>query len=346
MPIIERKTLDRVSSKDYLYYDAGNLLKAGQKAGANAANLAKFSVSFVTVINPTKEESEKLFSRKMDQFIGNYIEKKHIEREGELISRLRETLMSLYVPYLETDQSFSIPGKKNYLAKGDLLQRKIESLNSEQVAAGSSRLINKYKLKFAVEIMTQFQANYNSLKYREIGQKDQKGHIGRLHVNSIRMSSWYDETRFRTMGDSLVNQSIDIALLYLHTFMNINKKRIADERPFSEARYDSMQKKAVDGIYQYKPEFILEATIGVLLHNLGLAHQSVHKIISGKPILIKENPSDKQKIKFIQQSVNVVRHLLDREDISSISKMICTMQKDFPDGTGYPIPINNLFYQK
>jgi len=342
MPLIERKTLDRVKSDDILLFDAGNLIKSGQKAGGNAGQLAKFSVSFITVVTPTKEEKSRLFGRKIDQFLSNYIEKKYLAGSGELRFRLKETLLSLYIPYTEKDQSFFIPGKRNYLVENDLLQNKIESLNREQVAAGSSRLINKYKLKFAMDIITQFQSAYISLKLKAPGQKELPGHIQRMHMNSNRLNSWYDEARFRTMGDSLVNQSIDMALMYMHTFTNINKKRIEDEQPLSEARFDSSQRKAVNGLYQYKPEFILEATIGVLLHNLGLAHQSVHKIISSKP-LHTGDPAEKEKIKTIQQSVNVVRHLLDREDISSISKMICTMQKEFPDGTGFPSPNENKY---
>ncbi|MDA3810455.1 MAG: hypothetical protein PF518_09025 [Spirochaetaceae bacterium] len=343
MPIIERKTLDRIKEDDILLYDAGNLIKAGQKAGNNASQLAKFSVSFITVISPTKEEKSRLFGRKIDQFLSNYIENKNHSRSGELRFRLRETLLSIDDPFIEQDQSYSIPGKRNYLSENDLLQKKIESLNFEQVAAGSSRLINTYKLKFSVDIITQFQSSSFSLKLKEQGKKEIPGHINRMSMNSNRLNSWYDESRFRTMGDSLVNQSIDIALMYLHTFTNINKKRIADEQPLSQARYDSSQRKAVDGLYQYKPEFILEATIGALLHNLGYAHQTVHKIISSKPLLNSDNSAHKDKIKKVQQSVNVVRHLLDREDISSISKMICTMQKDYPDGTGYPIPNENKY---
>jgi len=343
MPLIERKTLDRVGSEDIFYLDAGNLIKAGQKAGNNGSNFAKFNISFVTVITPTREEAAKFFDSKISKFIQSYITKYQNDNYGELRFRLRETLLSLYVPFDEKDQSFSIPGKKNYLAENDLLARKIESLNFEQVTAGSSRLINKYKLKFSVDILTQIQSSYGSLKPLGHGQKEQKGYIKRLHVNSIRLNSWYDDGRFRTMGDSLVNQSIDTAFLYLHTFMNINKKRIADELPFSESRYDPSLRKAADGIYQYKPEFILEATIGVLLHNLGNAHQSVHKIISSKPFLTADNPDSMEKIKTIQKSIYVMKHLLDRDDISSISKMVCTMQKDYPDGSGFPSPNENKY---
>lgn len=341
MPVIERKTLDRVHSGDVLFYDAGNLLKAGQKVGENVGNLAKFNVSYITVISPTREEKAKFFDRKIDEYLKGYIEQKHRERNGELLMRLKETLMSLYVPFVETDQSFSVPGKKNFLSADDLLQRKIESLNREQVAAGSSRLLNKYKLKFAVDIMTELQGQYGALRHREPGMRDQKGVMARMHINSIRLNSWYDQSRFRTMGDSLVLQAIDRALLLLHTFTNINKKRIADERPFSEARYDVTQKKASDGIYQYKSDFILEAAVGALLSNIGLAHQSIHRIISGKPLLDIAAKGDKDSIKKIQQSINVARHLLDREDISSVSKMICTMQKEYPDGTGFPSPNEN-----
>ena len=39
MPLIERKTLDRVKSEDIFFLDAGNLIKAGQKAGNILADL-------------------------------------------------------------------------------------------------------------------------------------------------------------------------------------------------------------------------------------------------------------------------------------------------------------------
>ncbi len=343
MPIIERKTLDRVNSEDILYLDAGNLIKAGHKVGSNTPTLASYNVSFITVIAPTKEERSHFLDDKVNLFIQEYIAKRKREQNDNLRFRLRDTLLSLHVPFREEDQSFSVPGKRNYLKDNDLLAKKLESLNYNQVEAGSSRLINKYKLKFAVDILSQYQSFYNSLKPMESDQKEAKGCMNRLHVNSIRLNSWYDDTRLRTMGDSLVNQSIDIALLYMHAFININKKRIIEGRPLSEARWDPKQRKTEKGIYQYKPEVILEASIGVLMHNIGNAHHSIHQIISDKPLLSSDSPQDQQKIKLIQKSINVLKHLMDRDDISSISKMICIMQKDFPDGTGYPSPNENRY---
>ncbi len=162
-------------------------------------------------------------------------------------------------------------------------------------------------------------------------------------MNSIRLNSMYDDSKLASLGDSLVNQSIDIALLFLHTFININKKRIIEGRPLSESRWDPSQKKSNQGIYQYKPELIFEAVIGALLHNVGEAHSLVHQIISGKPYFSDQSKNDQMKIKQIQKSTNVLKHLLDRDDISSITRMIAVMQKDYPDGTGYPSPNENRY---
>lgn len=343
MPIIERKTLDRVNSEDVLYLDAGTLIKAGQKVGDNISALAKYNVSFVTVVHLTKEERLKVLEDQSESLIQDYIEKKHREHRGSLRARLRETLLDLHIPYSESDQSFNIPGKRAFLSEDDLLARKIESMNTLHVAAGSSRIINKYKLKFAVDVIAQIQSEYESLSPIQHGRREARGSVNRLHVNSVRLSSWYDDSRYRAMGDALVNQSIDAAFLYLHTFINLNKKRIAEGRPLSESRYDPSLGKSESGIYQYRPGLILDATIGVLLHNLGLAHQSVHQIISGKPLLSSEKTADQKKIKTVQGSIYALKHLLDRDDISSISKMMGVMQKDYADGTGFPSPNENRF---
>ena len=282
MPIIERKTLDRVQSRDFMYHDAGNMIKAGQKAENNAGALGKFNVSVITVVNPTKEEKAQTLDSKIPQLIQHFIENKASENNEDLKVRLRETLSSMYVPFSEKDQAFNVPGKKKYLSENELLTRKLESINFEQVEAGSSRLISKYKLKFAVDIIKEIQAGYHKLKPLEPGQKEQRGTMRRFHANSIRLSSWYEDNRFRTMGDSLINQAIDTALLYLHVFTNMNKKRILEDRPMSDSRFDPSKRKSSEGIYQYNEDFITEATIGILLHNIGYSHQKVHQIISGK----------------------------------------------------------------
>ena len=343
MPIIERKILDRLDYNDFFYLDAGNFIKAGQKVENNAIALRKFNVSLVTVINPTEEEQKQNRDSKIPDFIQHFIENKASENNEKYKTRLKEILTGIYVPFIEKDQAFNIPGKKNYLSDNELLTRKLETINIEQVAAGSSRLINKYKLKFAVDIIKQIQVSYHRLKPLEVGQKENHNVMKRIHVNSIRLNSYYEDNHFRIMGDSLINQAIDISLLYLHTFTNINKKRILEERPISNSRFDPSKRKSLEGIYQYTEDFITEATIGILLHNIGYAHQKVHQIISGKPILNLGKIIDDKKIKYIQSSLNVGKHLLDREDISSISRLICTMQKDYPDGTGFPSPNENRY---
>ncbi len=343
MPIIERKTLDRVNTEDVLYLDAGNLMKAGQKVGEKISSLAKYNVSHITVIAPTREERAALNDDKLKEHISNYIEIGKRKSHDDLRFNLKNTLLNFHELYSEKDRIFSIPGKRSYLETGDLLSAKIESLNYNHVQAGSFRLIDKYKLKYIGEIITKYQSFYDKLKPIEKGEKESKGAVNRIHMNSIRLNSMYDDSKLASLGDSLVNQSIDIALLFLHTFININKKRIIEGRPLSESRWDPSQKKSNQGIYQYKPELIFEAVIGALLHNVGEAHSLVHQIISGKPYFSDQSKNDQMKIKQIQKSTNVLKHLLDRDDISSITRMIAVMQKDYPDGTGYPSPNENRY---
>ncbi len=343
MPIIERKALDNLTPDDILYLDAGNLIKAGQKVGNNVQVLANYNLTHITTVSLTREEIARHTGDDADKFLQDFIEKSRSHNYSDLKLSLKNNLMDLHVPFSEKDQSFSIPGKRNFLNDNDLLRKKLEPLNLNHVQAGSSRIIDKYKLKFTGDLLAKYQSFYDGLKPAEKGSQKTKDTIGRLHVNSIRLNSWYDETRLRTVGDSLVNQSIDIAMLFMHTFININKKRIIEGRPLSESRWDPTQKKTDRGVYQYKPELILEAAIGALLHNVGNAHHTVHKTVSGKPQLSADVKSDQHKIKNIQNAVNVLKHLFDRDDISSISKMICLLQKDYPDGTGFPAPNENKY---
>ena len=152
-------------------------------------------------------------------FLQDFIEKSRGHNYSDLKLSLKNNLMDLHVPFSEKDQSFSIPGKRNFLNDNDLLRKKLEPLNLNHVQAGSSRIIDKYKLKFTGDLLAKYQSFYDGLKPAEKGSQKTKDTIGRLHVNSIRLNSWYDETRLRTVGDSLVNQSIDIAMLFMHTFI-------------------------------------------------------------------------------------------------------------------------------
>ena len=271
------------------------------------------------------------------------LSKKKRKYYDDIRFNLKNTLQDFHEIFSETDRAFSIPGKRNYLEENELFSRKLDSLNYESLQAGSSRLIDKHKLKYINDLLTRLQSFYDKLKPLESGSKEAKGTINRIHMNSIRLNSVYDNSKMTTIGDSLIYQSIDTAQLFIHTFNNINKKRIIEGRPFSESRWDPTQRKTKQGIFQYKPELILEAATGILLHNIGNAHRTIHQIISGKPILSSQSKNDLRKIKLIQKSVFLLKHMLDRDDISSISRMICMLQKDYPDGTGYPLPNENKY---
>ena len=162
MPIIERKTLDRVKDNDILLLDAGNLIKAGTSPGSKIGSLAQYNTSFITTISPTREERQKFSSEEeINSLIQGYIERKNREENSTLRFRLKEALMSLYVPYGEKDQLFSVPGKGNFLNEDDLLSPKMDPLNRKQIEAGSSRILQKYKFEYVLDLISQIQQSYN-----------------------------------------------------------------------------------------------------------------------------------------------------------------------------------------
>jgi hypothetical protein len=142
------------------------------------------------------------------------------------------------------------------------------------------------------------------------------------------------------VGNALPWQMVDCALYFLVTMININKKRSVRGYPLSEARFDPATKTSDTTVYQYRQEYIVEAAMGVLLHGIGFSHASVHRLLSTKPLLDGDDNVTRKKIRTLQRNINVARNLLrNRSDLSSISRMMVAMQKEYPDGTGFP-PLN------
>ena len=124
---------------------------------------------------------------------------------------------------------------------------------------------------------------------------------------------------------------------------NLNKKRTVNNCPLAEARFDPDKSVGIDTEVRYPPGRILDTSIGILLSNIGFSHKRIHPLVSTRPILDKSNANDKQKIRVIQRSQYAASHILDRQDISSISRMMCSMRYRCPDGTGFP-PLNENKY--
>jgi hypothetical protein len=163
----------------------------------------------------------------------------------------------------------------------------------------------------------------------------------RLCLNSIRLQSTYNNARLQTVGDALPWHAVDTALYFLYVMLCINKKRIIEGRPVSLARFDPDKKSDITQVFQYPREFLIDAVMGILLHNIGFYHDKIHQVVSSKPILSFEDSNTRDKVYMLQKSYFVTRNLLkNRDDISSISKMMCAHQYEYSDGTGYP-PINN-----
>ncbi len=345
MPLIERKSIERLTPNEILYTNAGSLLKAGQPVSDHViGELAKRRVPYVETGRPTKEEiaaaggDRDTASEEMCRLI---LQNQRREFTA-LRERLIENLKTIYLPYSEEDRSFQSRNRKKQISRGDLLEKKLNPLVREDTEAGSSAVVDSNVLRFTREFINTF---YGFLADREPltpETRKKRKVIQRLHLSSVRLHTHYDGERINSVGDALAAQATDTMLLFLHAMVNLNKKRDIEGKPLSESKYRPELNKGSGDVYRYDEDFIKEAALGVALMNIGLAHKEVHKLIP-TPFLDTDNRADLKKIRTLQHSVYAAHHLLDREDISSIARMMVSMQFDYPDATGYPPPFKNRF---
>lgn len=344
MPIIECKNMERLHSEDILLEDAGPLIKAGQKVGKKVGELTKHKAGVYKVISLSKEEKDRLvIDNTIEEQIAAFIKKRTSARLYVLKERLKEIILELHSPFNENLPLFNIPGKKGHLQLDGMLENELDSLYRLQVSAGSNRIINKYKLKFAIEVLKEIYEIIDHFKPRELGEREAKGLMPRVNLFSIRLNSKYDGGRFSMLGNSTIHQAVDTAILFLYTMTNINKQRILQGAPLSEDRFDPDKHTDSKTKYQYRKGLIVDAAVGIMLHNIGFSHSSIHEIVSAKSVVTEWGNDSKEKIRKIQRNINVSKHILDAIEISSISKMMVSLQRDYPDGTGFPYLNSNKF---
>ncbi|MBA7694032.1 hypothetical protein ES703_102633 [subsurface metagenome] len=235
-------------------------------------------------------------------------------------------------------------GKKKQLIPDKLLEGNLPSLYQADTDAGSESLISPADLRFLMEVINTITRKLESLTYLGPDTRKQKHRIRRLNLNSVRLHSLFSGSRLSTVGDATAWHVVDTAIYFLFTLINMNKKRILKGCPLSTARFDP--DKPVDDAteFQYYPGTICDTILGILMHKTGDFHESIHGVLSEKPVLDPDNPASANKIRLLQRSGNVTRNLLkNRRDISSIARMICFMQHEHADGTGFP-PLNENKY--
>ncbi len=345
MPLIERKSIERLNPNEILYSNAGSLLKAGNPVTDNViGELAKRRVTYVETCRPTKEEiaaaggDKEAALEKMCQHIKDSQQDEYIA----LRERLTENLKTIYLPYSEEDRTFHNRRRKKQISRGDILSNNLNPLVRDDAETGSTAVIDANVLRFTREFIKTF---YSFLANRDAltpETRTKKRVINRLHLSSVRLHTHYDGDRINSVGDALAAQAADTMLFFLHAMVNLNKKRILAGKPLSESKYRPELKKGGDDVYHYDEDFIKEAALGVALMNVGLAHKVVHRLLPSSQ-LDSNNRSDLKRIRTLQHSVYAAHHLLDREDISSIARMMASLQFDYPDATGYPPPFKNRF---
>ena len=158
----------------------------------------------------------------------------------------------------------------------------------------------------------------------------------------VRIPSKYDGDRMSLSGDAVVWHAVNTALYFLVTMININKKRTLEGRPSSEKRFDPDMKTDTNTVFRYSEEWIQEGVLGVCLHAIGLSYKAVHALLPSTD-LSPERANDRRKIQLLKRCLYTAKHLTDRQDISSIARMLISLQYNYPDGTGYPPPFENKF---
>src|SRR6056297_318516 len=109
MPIVERKSIERLTPNEILFTSAGSLLKAGQPVSDHViGELAKRRVPYVETARPTKEEIAATgddADTATEQLRKTILDNQRSEF-STLRERLIENLKTLYLPYSEEDRSF------------------------------------------------------------------------------------------------------------------------------------------------------------------------------------------------------------------------------------------------
>lgn len=348
MSSIDYKSLDRLHKDDRLLVDAGVFVKAGRKIDEKAIKLlAEYKITFVPTVSLTYEETEKFNLLPADSSVEDHFIREIQKRElpfKTVRNLLLEKLKAIYIPFHENNPVFQAKGKKKQIIADKLLESEPPSLYQPDIDAGSEVLLSSGNIRYLTESIKALYKYLESRTYLGPDTRKQKNRVHRVTLHSIRLHSSFSGNRLSIVGDALPWQALDTAIYFLFAMTNLNKKRILKGCQLSVARFDPDKTVNADGEFQYYPGMICDAAMGILLHNIGYCHETIHPLLSVRPNLDLTDQASLRKIRSLQQSAYVTRNLFrNRRDLSSISKMICFIQHEYADGSGFP-PLNTNKY--
>ncbi|MCK5672316.1 MAG: hypothetical protein KAH95_03015, partial [Spirochaetales bacterium] len=302
-------------------------------------------VVYVPTIAPTYEEKENIQNKGLDE---SSIITKELENRINSISKLRikiiDKLKSIYIPFSETDSVFQVRGKRKQMAKAILLESDPGVLYQPEIDAGSHLLISPNHIKYLKDCLFSYHSIIEKMVVRDTDTRGQKNIIPRQIFQTARLHSYYGGEKVSSIGDAVPWQVLDIASMFLVVMNNINKKRILQGLPLSEQRFDASSSVDKETLFQYRGELIVDAALGILLSGIGLYQEKTHRVLSQRPVLGSPGFTGKEQVILLQKSINVSKNLFrDRSDISAISRIMITMQKEYPDGTGFPYLNENRY---
>ncbi|MFW5800675.1 MAG: hypothetical protein ACOCVC_01470 [Spirochaeta sp.] len=342
IPIVQRKNVGSLREGDRLLMDAGVSVRAGQPADEKTvAFLLRHRCTTVPVIQGAADDPARL-QEQVSALQGPF----HTIR-----MRLTEKLKNTYTPYHETDSSFCVKGKKKQITDGILFERDPGPLYQPDIDAGSESILPLSDITYLQHEISSLYDILEKMTYRSPEQKPERRTIPRIHLESIRIGTQFSGDRVAFVGDALPWHCVDTAIWFLVTIINMNKERLERGIPYSDSRFDPNSNTVISDEVRYRPEIIQSATLGILLHGIGLAHRDVHQLLcsmwtramdTGRYPRIESLPQS--DVRLLQKQYFSTRNLFrNRDDIPPIARMMINLQYDYPDLTGYPAPFENRF---
>lgn len=349
MPVIIRKTVDQLVPGDIPYVDIGNLVKTGvQKETGNIITIDEKGVSvlkekspvYIPVIAaspadkslPVKELGKKL------QAMAAREESKKSDHFFITRNRLKENIKSIYIPYKEDEF------REKTIPEGKLLEPRSENAYHDEFHRFSVRQFDTTLVSYTKEFVRSLYNILSKLRPRTRENLKYKNIIPQLHLEAVQLPSKYENGKLSRFGDETIWQAVDMAVHFLLTLVNTNKIRTLQECPMSEARFDPDRRTDVSTKFCYPDDFLVDAAVGASLSNIGLSHKLVNRMISGSMNRAMDQLPSKQHMRMLRRQHYAASHLLsDRDEISSISRMLVRLRYCYPDGSGYP-PVNENKY--
>ncbi|WPM06094.1 HD domain-containing phosphohydrolase [Borreliella sinica] len=341
MILKEIKQIKDLSEEDVIFARIGNLSKLGTRVNEKIIKiLAKGNTSYIPVLKKEEDESYETLIKKINEEILN-------DELNYLREKLIDNLKDVYKPFKEDDPIFFTKGKKPLMKINTLMEAEPNQIYWKEILEGSLKILPRHKIISLQKILLEIYHYFDVQKLRTKENLNDKKTLKKLYLYSARRDYEFYKGKVKAEGDSILLHSVDTTIYFLITIANLNKIRSLQNAPRSTIKFFLDKNEYTEFTeFFYVEDIILQASLGSLLHSIGLMHITILENIGNKISLKDKNLKEQHKLKIehLEKNVNIAKNLFrTREDISAITKMIINGQKDYLDATGYPQLKTNKF---